>query len=58
MSYGRREAVMAVPPERAARAIRRALRRGPSTVYVPARWRWIMLAIRSIPDSLFRRLDL
>lgn len=58
MSYGRREAVMAIAPERAARAIHRALRRGPTTVYVPARWGPIMLAIRSLPEWIFRRLDL
>lgn len=58
MSYGRREAALAIAPARAARAIHRALRRGPRTVYVPARWRWIMLAIRALPEWIFRRLDL
>lgn len=58
MSYGRREAAVAVSPAEAARAIHRAIRRGRSTVYVPARWRWIMLVVRALPERLFRRLPL
>ena len=56
MSYGRPEAVMAARPEAVARAIARAIETGKQTVYVPARWRWIMLAIRSIPEPIFQRL--
>lgn len=45
-------------PERAARAIVRAVRAGKTTVYVPWFWRWIMAALRVVPQRLFARLDL
>jgi short-subunit dehydrogenase len=45
-------------PERAARAIVRAIRARRTTVYVPWFWRWIMAALRVVPQRLFARLDL
>lgn len=47
-----------VSAERAADVIVRAAARGASTVYVPARWRFVMAALRAIPSPVFRRLDL
>jgi short-subunit dehydrogenase len=41
----------------AARRILRIARRGSVTAYVPARWRLVMLIIRSIPSFIFRRLS-
>jgi short-subunit dehydrogenase len=29
-----------------------------SVIYSPAAWRWIMIAVRAIPEPLFKRLDL
>ena len=46
-----------VSAERAADAIVRAAARGASTVYVPARWRLVVAALRAIPSPVFRRLD-
>ena len=58
MTYGEVPERMAAPPEAVARAVVRAARRGPATVYVPRIWRLIMLVIRLIPDVVFKRLKL
>ena len=42
----------------AGRRIHRALERGQREVYVPGRWRWIMLVIRALPIRVFERLKL
>ncbi|MBI4768994.1 MAG: SDR family NAD(P)-dependent oxidoreductase [Chloroflexi bacterium] len=47
----------AIPAERAAGEIYRAILRRRQTVYVPARWRMVMLIIRHIPSFVFRRLS-
>jgi short-subunit dehydrogenase len=47
-----------IPADEAARIVLDAAARGRHEVYVPWRWRPIMLAIRAIPSRLFRRLDL
>lgn len=44
--------------EQVARVVRRAADRGGPVVYAPARWRWIMLAIRCLPSAMFNRLDI
>ena len=56
LSFGLAGAFLAIPPEAAAKAVVRSLRRGRGTVYIPGWWRWIMLALRSLPEGLFRRL--
>ncbi len=45
-------------PETVARDIEKAIARGRMLVYTPFFWRFIMLVIRSIPESVFRRLGL
>ena len=47
-------------PERVAAAIHAATRpgAGPAVVYAPGFWRWIMLAIRNLPDALMYRTKL
>ncbi|MCC6193537.1 MAG: short-chain dehydrogenase, partial [Burkholderiales bacterium] len=47
-----------IRPDQAAAAIVRAIRRRRSTVYVPWFWRWIMAALKILPDRVFTRLDL
>lgn len=47
-----------ISAEEAARRILAAARRGARTVYVPARWRPIMFAIRHLPHAVFARLDI
>jgi NAD(P)-dependent dehydrogenase (short-subunit alcohol dehydrogenase family) len=45
-----------ISAERAAEVIVRRARRGRETVYVPARWRYVMWVIRAMPSFLFKRL--
>lgn len=45
-------------PARVAADIHRAMERGLEIVYTPWFWRWIMLVIRHIPESVFKRLKL
>lgn len=45
-------------PDTIARVIARAAERGGPTVYAPAFWRWIMLAIRHLPAPVFNKLDI
>ncbi len=45
-------------PGRVARDVVRAMERRRDVVYTPWFWRWIMAAIRSIPELLFKRLRL
>ena len=45
-------------PDRVAQGIVKATRGGPAVVYLPSRWRPIMLAIRHIPAFVFNRLDI
>jgi len=45
-------------PEQVARDIVRALeRRAPDVLYTPKVWRYVMTAVRHIPESLFKRLS-
>ncbi len=45
-------------PETVARAIYRAIKRRKEVVYTPWFWRPVMLIIKSLPESLFKRLNL
>lgn len=45
-----------ISADRAAEIILRRAERGATVAYVPARWRWVMLVIRSIPSVIFRRI--
>jgi short-subunit dehydrogenase len=45
-----------ISADRAAEIILRSARRGRETAYVPARWRYVMWVIRSIPSFLFKHL--
>jgi len=45
-----------ISADRAAEIILRKAEQGVTEAYVPARWRWVMLVIRSIPSFIFRRL--
>jgi len=45
-------------PERVARDIAQAIRRRSNTLYTPWFWRYIMLVIRLVPESIFKRLRL
>lgn len=58
MTFGKPGTFLVAPPERVARGIRRALHDGADVVYVPGFWRPVMLAIRSIPEAIFKRMKL
>lgn len=58
LSYGLVPRRLAVSPERAARAVLRAVRAGRAQAYVPGPWRLVMLLLRALPDALFRRLPI
>ena len=45
-------------PERVAAAIVRAADARRDVVYVPWFWRWILLAVRAIPERVFKKLEL
>lgn len=45
-------------PEQVAADIRRAIERRRDVLYTPWFWRWIMLAVRSVPRPLFHRTKL
>jgi len=45
-------------PEKVAADIIRAIKGGKSVLYTPWFWRWIMLIIKLIPETIFRRLKL
>jgi decaprenylphospho-beta-D-erythro-pentofuranosid-2-ulose 2-reductase len=44
-------------PEEVARYVLRAIEDGTPVVYVPPIWRWVMLAIRSLPRIIMRRVS-
>ncbi len=58
MVFGKGKLPLVASPEKVARGIYRAVMSRRNVVYVPWFWRWIMLIIRSIPESIFKRLRL
>ena len=47
----------AIPPEKAADDICKAIHKRKQQIYTPGRWRWIMLAIQHTPSFIFRKLS-
>lgn len=58
MTFGRPGMFLVASPERAGRAIARAIGRGRDVAYVPGFWWAVMLLIRAIPERVFKRLRL
>jgi hypothetical protein len=58
MTAAFRKGALWASPQTVARGIVRAIDRSASVVYLPGFWRIIMFIIRSIPESIFRRLSL
>ena len=58
MTRNFRKGLLWAKPEAIARGIVRAMDRGRGTVYLPAFWRPLMLAVRLIPERFFARLRL
>ncbi len=57
MLKGVKRAFWVISPGQLADAVWKAIRRNKQTIYVPARWRWVMLIVRHIPSFIFRRLS-
>jgi short-subunit dehydrogenase len=47
-----------ISPEQAADDIWRAIRGRKQTIFTPARWRLVALALRHVPSIIFRRLSI
>ncbi len=58
MTRGLDAAPLSTEPGAVARAIVRGLDRGDRVVWVPASLRWLMLVLRHLPRSIYRRLPL
>ncbi len=58
MTWGKSDMFLTISPEQAAQGILKAIRNDKDIVYVPGFWRMIMLIIRSIPEPVFKRLNL
>lgn len=58
MTFGLPNVPFAADPADVGERIVRGVERGREVIYVPGLWRWIMLAIRLVPERLFKRLRL
>jgi short-subunit dehydrogenase len=58
MTQGKEGMFLVAPPERVARDILNAWRKGRDVLYTPWFWRWLLLVIRLIPERIFKRLTL
>jgi len=47
-----------VKPEFVAKEIKRGVEQGIEQMYIPSFWRFIMMIIRSIPEALFKKLNI
>jgi decaprenylphospho-beta-D-erythro-pentofuranosid-2-ulose 2-reductase len=56
MTASLRKNVLFASPDAVGTAIVRAIDRRYDVVYVPGFWRWILLAVRLLPESVFKRL--
>jgi NAD(P)-dependent dehydrogenase (short-subunit alcohol dehydrogenase family) len=58
MTFGMETAIPIATPEQAAHAIERAASRRENELYYPRFWRGIMGVIKTIPENVFKRLNL
>ena len=57
MLAGAERTFWVISPDQAAAGIWKAIRRRRQLIYIPGRWRWLMLVVRNIPSFIFRRLS-
>jgi len=57
MTAGIPKGALWATPERVAHTIKNAIERKRDVIYVPWFWRWIMGIIRTIPETVFKRLS-
>jgi short-subunit dehydrogenase len=58
MTWGRDKLPFLASPQRVAQESVQAILRGKDIAYVPAVWWMVMLVIRSIPERVFKRMDI
>ena len=58
MTYGMPGLFFVAPPAYVGKQIVRALEKGRDVAYIPWFWRYIMLVLKLIPESIFKRLKL
>ena len=58
MTSGKDGLFWLISSDEAADTILRKAEKGAVSAYVPARWRWLMLVVRSIPSFIFTRLGI
>jgi decaprenylphospho-beta-D-erythro-pentofuranosid-2-ulose 2-reductase len=58
MTSGFEKGLLWISPDTAAKDIAKAIERRADVAYVPGFWRWIMLMVRCIPESIFKRMRL
>jgi short-subunit dehydrogenase len=58
MTAAFKKGILWVKPEYVARDIVRAIAKKKNVLYTPAFWRLIMFVIRTIPESIFKRMNL
>ena len=56
MTFGKEGMFRVADPETVATEIVRAIKGRKDVLYVPGLWKWIMLAVRSIPERMFKKL--
>jgi short-subunit dehydrogenase len=58
MTYGLPGMFLVANPKDIALKVFKALEQGKNVIYTPWFWRWIMLIIKSIPETIFKKLPL
>jgi short-subunit dehydrogenase len=58
MTFGQKGLFLVAKPEKVATDIIRAIEKKKNVLYTPFFWRWIMLIIKMIPESVFKKLSL
>ncbi|RXT04519.1 SDR family oxidoreductase [Ammoniphilus sp. CFH 90114] len=58
MTFGQQGMFLVAQPQAIARAISKSLAKGKHSLYAPSFWALIMLIIKMIPESIFKRLKL
>ena len=50
--------ILVASPEKVAKIINHAIDTKRNTIYAPGFWRWIMMVVKSIPESIFKRISI
>jgi decaprenylphospho-beta-D-erythro-pentofuranosid-2-ulose 2-reductase len=58
MTYGLPGMFLVASPQKTGERIVRSLDKSADVVYLPGFWRYIMLIIKHIPESIFKRMKL